>query len=167
MHQVALTQDTPDSAPPLPVPADTCQVLPFQDSASGIGEPVAEARYEPTAMHLVALMHEIPFKAFPALPGLGVGSSVHVLPFHRSASVLPDLLPTAMQLAGPVHETPDRLSVVGWLTARSARAFVAVRVTPAPAGRSRLAAGTAEAVTMTTATQAATAAPRSVTPAGW
>jgi hypothetical protein len=67
---------------------------------------------------MVALGHATPLREFTALAGpLGLGTIVHAAPFHASVSVswlIPEALPTAMQLAGPLHATLSRpLSCVG------------------------------------------------------
>jgi hypothetical protein len=116
MHLAAATHDTPYSAPRVPAGAVTRQAWPSQLSASGAEGPVTELLSLPTARQLLAVGQEIPDRELPASPGLGVGIRVQMLPFHRSARVCPSAPPTAMQLAGPEQETPDRPSLVGRAT---------------------------------------------------
>jgi hypothetical protein len=68
----------------------------------------------PTAVHALGEVHETAFRNAPALPEVGVGWMLHLVPSHRSVIVpvgLPELskaVPTAMHAEGDVHETPAR-----------------------------------------------------------
>jgi hypothetical protein len=47
-----------------------------------------------------------------ALPGSGIDSNCHFVPFHPSANGAPSLLPIAVQAVLDAHETPLRVTVV-------------------------------------------------------
>lgn len=85
--------------------ASIVHVLPFQYSASVRPVPgLLLLWYSPVAAQLVAEWQETPFsRASTESAGLGVASTVHVLPFQYSASVrgAPELVvyqPTVVQL---------------------------------------------------------------------
>jgi hypothetical protein len=69
------------------------------------------AHAEPTAWQFVVDTHETP-KRLESVPAtLGLGVTDHVLPFHRSVSVLTldaPYAPTAKQLVVVGHEMPSR-----------------------------------------------------------
>ena len=85
------------------------QVVPFQASAS-VDEDAGLFEL-PTAVHAVEDVHETPDSELAAAPlGLGVESSIQVVPFQPSARVtgapVPDeSYPTAVQAVDDVHET--------------------------------------------------------------
>ena len=101
------------------------QLLPFHRSASVLaGFPALSSR-APTATQDEADVHATPFRKPPGDPeGLGVGWMAQLLPFHRSARVLPLGVktleaPTAVQADGAVQSTPNSASPlarlgVGW-----------------------------------------------------
>jgi hypothetical protein len=69
--------------------------FPFHASASvnvwadtDCGWPASFPLLLPTAVQAVAEVHDTPARVLPVVPvGLGVGTKVHVVPFHASASV--------------------------------------------------------------------------------
>ena len=85
--------------------------FPFHSSASA--SPSVKA---PTAMHIVALGHETPSSSARLPWGVTGSRTLHVWPFHSSASVVVGLgfpaLPTAMHMAGEAQETAA--SAVPW-----------------------------------------------------
>ena len=91
--------------------AVTDHAAPFQRSISDFVD--ASVVYEsPTAMQLVALVHDTPASALNVAEGaLGLATIDQATPFQRSTSVLelvagePKYVPTAKQLVALVHET--------------------------------------------------------------
>ncbi len=81
------------------------QALPVQRSASGrVPEPEG---WSPTAMHLIAFVHETPSSRLPAY-GSGTGCTIQpdeVRVSESSCLVVADRAPTAMQPFGEEHET--------------------------------------------------------------
>jgi hypothetical protein len=65
-------------------------------------------------MHAVGPEHDTPTRLLETLPGLGLGETDHVVPFHSSVNVCvepvasPDS-PTATQYAWVTHDTPRNL----------------------------------------------------------
>jgi hypothetical protein len=83
--------------------ATTVQLVPFHRMVS-VRRPF-EARKLPTAKQFVVLVHDTPSRSLPDAPGgLGLATSVQVVPFHRSINAPP----TAKQFVALVHETPRR-----------------------------------------------------------
>ncbi len=119
---LAVAHDTADR-PALPAtPSDgvasNCQLVPSHASASGtVGLPGVVGRYDPTAMQLVAAVHETADSEALAAPGTaGIASAVQVLPSHTCAAAMPVScagLPTAMHRSGVVQEMPRRLPSSG------------------------------------------------------
>jgi hypothetical protein len=63
-----------------------CHAVPFHTSASV--RLLVDARYWPTAVHELVEVHETPSSELADDPaGFGVCCTVHVVPFHLSASV--------------------------------------------------------------------------------
>ena len=102
----------------------TVQVVPFHFSAT-LREfclwEVGPFPPPPTAVQAVAEVHDTLYRIDDFTPlGLGVGSTVQVVPFHFSATVKeapvvgPSELevPTAVQAVAEVHETPSRFGLV-------------------------------------------------------
>jgi hypothetical protein len=101
-------------------------VVPFQCSANVRSAPTPSL-YEPTATQAIGDEHDTPFSwAWDAPTGLGICSTVHVLPFQRSTKVkvlTPGSTdhPAAVQASADVHDTadsappPGRIGV-GWIT---------------------------------------------------
>jgi hypothetical protein len=78
---------------------------------------VEPASYVPIATQLLAVVHETLCKPLEVAPaGVGVATTVQLVPFHRSSNDLSvDPLstpPTAKQLFALTQETPNRLAVV-------------------------------------------------------
>jgi hypothetical protein len=99
----------------------TLQLLPSHRSATVNG---AGVKISPTAVHAEGDEHETPLKKSPCpcVPGgVDVDWTVHVVPFHRSASSAEAVLPTAVHALGEVHETAFRKAPalaevgVGWM----------------------------------------------------
>jgi hypothetical protein len=98
----------------------TVHLPPSQRSAKRLSAEWAGCAF-PTAVHAIAELHDTPLRRLYG--GVGVGMTVQVLPFHRSANaalwVSPALSvkPTAMQAVADVQETPskedDRPAMVG------------------------------------------------------
>src|SRR5215467_11216344 len=106
--------DPPTNTPCAPAGAgmgSVFQVLPFHRSASGDGLGVLGPE-APVAMQNERIRQDTAPRMLPwDPPGLGVGWTRQVVPFHRSARAtkVPALLvvwPTAVHDAGDVHETP-------------------------------------------------------------
>src|SRR5215471_6924630 len=118
MQAVAPVQATLLSAVPPGVSGNgvctNLQAVPFHDSARVNRVGFFGVPSLPTAMQLDELVQETPFRLAPLFLNTGVGSSVHAVPFHDSASGwsirLPPgswktwVSPTAMQLVLLVHE---------------------------------------------------------------
>jgi hypothetical protein len=97
--------------------------LPFHDSARGLQLPLLFPE-APTAMHTSADTHDTVDRKVPLVPGVGLGTTDHRLPFHDSARVFCPLLlpaappmgnpesPTAMHATGETHATPSSSLVV-------------------------------------------------------
>ena len=84
----------------------TLQLLPSHRSATVNG---AGVKISPTAVHAERDEQETPLKKSPCVSeGVGVDWTVHVVPFHRSASSAEAVLPTAVHALGEVHETAFR-----------------------------------------------------------
>src|SRR5215472_1984640 len=122
MQLLALAHEIPNNAVLPAVPSDgvacTCQLVPSHASASGtLGLPGEVGRYDPTAMQLVAAVHETADSEAAAAPGtVGIASACQVLPSHICAAAMPVWLaglPTAMHRAGVVQEMPRRLPSSG------------------------------------------------------
>lgn len=97
------------------------QAVPFHTSAKATPRGAAASSYMPTAMQLLAAVHDTPNrKLFVAPLGFGVAFIAQAVPFQLSASVTsltgePVIrVPTAMQLLAAVHDTALR---VAWLVA--------------------------------------------------
>jgi hypothetical protein len=89
------------------------QLLPSQCSASGTCEVGAVVNCQPTAVQLAAEAQltpaSVPEPGTGTAGGRGAGTMTHLAPSHRSASSpLGPPVPTAMQAAAAVHETPAR-----------------------------------------------------------
>ena len=74
------------------------------------GAPEA-VREEPTAVHRVGETHDTPRSRSLPVPGLGLATTDHLLPFHDSTSVRDALEwspyePTATQVPVEAHDTP-------------------------------------------------------------
>src|SRR5215472_9268627 len=120
MHAAADAQATPPN-PALRPGAGVgriCHAAPFHCSARVSEAPVPLLKLEnPAAVQALGLVQDTVLSAVP--PGVrGVPTTVHAVPFHRSARVnmvsfcgVPTL-PTAMQSDPLVHETPFRVAPV-------------------------------------------------------
>ena len=89
------------------------QLPPSQCSASGTPDLPAVVNCQPTAVQLAAEAQltpaSVPEPGTGTAGGLGAGTMTHLAPSHRSASSpLGPPVPTAMQAATAVHETPAR-----------------------------------------------------------
>jgi hypothetical protein len=90
------------------------QVDPFQTSARGMLCPLLEK--DPTAVQASAAVQDTPSSELLVNPsGSGVGLTIHVLPFHTSASDCCPLAslyrPTAVQAVAVAHDTELRTTV--------------------------------------------------------
>ena len=123
MQLVALRHDTPDnelSAGAAALALAVCDhAVPFPRSASV--RPPEGVVMSPTAAHCVVELHETPANWLTLLPGLGLLSLDHFVPFQRRTSVTSGpyagytvcAQPTAVQFGGLTHETPfSRLNAV-------------------------------------------------------
>jgi hypothetical protein len=95
------------------------------DSTSVWKSPLAP--WTPTAVHADGPLHDAPFRSLAwATEALGLGTIDHTDPFHDSISVsqtsrgqpppcpLPTVWkPTALQVAGPIHDTPFKTLLSG------------------------------------------------------
>jgi hypothetical protein len=118
MHAEAPGQATPISR--LPLPPGTFEVawrvhlLPSHRSAMVENAPEL-SREAPTAVHADEDEHETLFRKANCDPdGFGVDFTVHLVPFHCSASVTPaapelSVVPTAVQAEDDAHDTEFRL----------------------------------------------------------
>jgi hypothetical protein len=126
VHADDEVQATPPRKLPSPVGLKVgtiCQFLPFHRSASVPSALRELSTLPPTAMQaddeVQATADSVAKGA--ELAGLGVGWMRHLVPFHRSARILPLLaLPTAVQAEIDVQETPLRKAPpgglgVGWM----------------------------------------------------
>src|SRR3954447_16228911 len=73
--------------------------------------------YVPTAIHIVALAQETPFRIVEVAPtGFGLGTTDQLVPFQRSIKlfvvVLVEYEPTAKQLVVLAHDTPFRVATM-------------------------------------------------------
>jgi hypothetical protein len=114
VHIAAEMHSTPLScSPPLGV-GWTDHVAPFHRSASVDSlESFLELKLSPTAVQVVRDVHETSLNAGEESPLVGVGSTDHLDPFHRSASgssptasFARGLYPTAMHAVDDAHDTP-------------------------------------------------------------
>jgi hypothetical protein len=113
VQAVAVGQDTPYTASSVAELVGlgmdwAVQVDPFQRSASGTRKNELLS-YSPTAVQAVADEQDTACSSALEDPaGFGVGWIAHVVPFHRSARVLPVLLvdPAAVQAVADGHDTP-------------------------------------------------------------
>ena len=102
---------------PLSAPArlgvgSTRQIVPFHHSASTTCTPLLFVEL-PTATHDAADVHATALSSLPRDPaGLGVGSTRHAVPSHRSANVPNELEPTTVHAAADTHATPLRFTPV-------------------------------------------------------
>src|SRR5574340_421160 len=65
----------------------TDQRLPFQDSISEVVGPLLW-KASPAAVHVPGETQDTPLRKLPLVPGLGVGSTDHRVPFQNSITVL-------------------------------------------------------------------------------
>ena len=95
LHETADSELPSESRPFGLGVASIVQLVPFQRSASVAGLPkptdpgVIMLLRQPTAVHAVREAHDTPTRLIsPAAPiaGLGVGCTVQLVPFHRSAN---------------------------------------------------------------------------------
>jgi hypothetical protein len=74
---------------------------------------------DPTARQLIDDVQVTPLNALSGPPWFGLDATVHVDPFHSSASVAVAApgcrVPTAMQNVVERQDTPLRTSLVGWI----------------------------------------------------
>src|SRR6266581_4342629 len=109
MHRLADVHDTASKPFPgvptgLPGVRWMTQDVPFHRSASVTRAPRTRRTRLPTAVHVLAELHDTP--AGSAIPGLGVGWTAQVVPFQRSASAPTPVSPTAVHAVADVHDTP-------------------------------------------------------------
>jgi hypothetical protein len=121
LHAVAEVHDTPvNCTSALPAGLGVRRILqlrPFQCSASVRWTPAGPAQ-NPVAVHAVADVQDTLIRKLLAAPrGLGVGCTVQLVPFQRSARVTiappRSSSPTAVQALPVVHDTPFRLLTAG------------------------------------------------------
>ena len=110
MHPVAEVQATPISWPIAPPGRRgvgwIAQLLPSHRSATGWAAP-EELKKAPVAMQVEADVQATVFRNVNcAPPGLGVGWTLQVWPFHRSARLPALEFPAAMHAVADVHATP-------------------------------------------------------------
>jgi len=108
-HEIAESPALPGA--PSDGVASTCQLAPSHASASGaLGLPGVVGRYDPTAMQLVAVVHETADSEALAAPGTaGIARALQAVPSHTCAAAMPFWLaglPTAMHWAGAEQEMP-------------------------------------------------------------
>jgi hypothetical protein len=117
MHAEAPGQATPISRPPLPPgPFEVAwrvQLRPSQRSATVEATPEL-SKEAPTAVQADEDEHQTLFRKANCDPGgFGVDLTVHVVPFHCSASVTPapemSVVPTAIQAEDEAHDTEVRM----------------------------------------------------------
>src|SRR4051812_25294272 len=72
-----------------PVLTTRVHAVPFQRAMSDCdgAPPAGDVKNSPTAKQAFALGHETPWKALRVLPGFGLGTIDHAVPFQRSTRV--------------------------------------------------------------------------------
>ena len=108
-----------------PVLTTRVHVVPFQRAMSDCDgpPPAGDVKNSPTAKQVSALGHETPWKMLRVLPGFGLATIDHAVPFQRSTRVSvgrrkgPRVSsasePTAKQLVAVAHDTLSRRAAPG------------------------------------------------------